>query len=143
MNMVIASFACIGLLIISFAHFAWALGSTWPIRNEALLAKTVTGFAGVEKMPSRWLSLAVAVFTLAASIWVLALADHDGGGWSLTAIGVVIGLVFTARGILGYTPGWKLRTPEEPFRTNDIRVYSPLCLIIGIGTLALVLMRLS
>jgi hypothetical protein len=141
-SMLISALLCVVLLAISFAHLMWSLGVKWPTKDEALLARTVTGFEGATKMPPRWMSLGVAVLTFAACVWALALADHDGGGPLLTLIGVALGAVFLARGVIGYTARWQKKTPEEPFRTNDRRVYSPLCIVLGVGFLALVLMRL-
>ena len=65
MNMFIASFMFIALFAVSIAHFLWAAGRTWPIRNEKLLAQTVVGAAGIEKMPPRLASFAVGAFTSA------------------------------------------------------------------------------
>ena len=48
-------------------------------------------------------------------------------------------LVFLGRGVAGFTPAWRRLTPEEPFATLDVRYYSPLCLIIGAGFVALIL----
>jgi len=141
MNMLIASLVCIALLAISLAHFMWAFGRRWPIKDPSILARTVIGYAGVDTMPPWYRSLAIAVLTLIASVFVLALADHDSGGPNMSLFGVLVGLIFLVRGIIGYLPFWRRLTPEEPFRTNDFRVYSPLCLLIGIGFLALVLMR--
>jgi len=143
MNMIIASLVCVALLAVSLAHFMWAFNRPWPIRDRKLLAKTVVGFAGVETMPPWYMSLGVAILTFLAAFFVLALADHSGGGSVTTLIGILIGVVFLARGIVGYLPFWQKLTPEEPFRTNDFRVYSPLCLLIGAGFLALVFMRLT
>ena len=50
--------------------------------------------------------------------------------------------VFLARGVVGYTPWWAEKTPEPNFRLNDARVYSPLCLFLGLGFIALVILRL-
>jgi hypothetical protein len=72
----------------------------------------------------------------------LSLADHNAGAWWLTALGVLLAAVFLGRGALGYTAGWQARHSLEPFVTNDRRVYSPLCLIVGAGFLILVIMRL-
>jgi predicted permease len=140
--MLISALICVALLAVSFAHLLWSFGVNWPTKDEKLLARTVTGFANAERMPPRWMSFGVAVLTFAAAVWALALADHDGGGVLLTLIGAALGLVFLARGIIGFTPGWAQKTPEEPFRTNDRRVYSPLCIALGVGFLVLVLMRL-
>jgi hypothetical protein len=142
MSMLIAAFIFIALLAVSTAHFLWSIGKTWPIRGEKLLAQTVVGTAGIEHMPPRILSFGVAVFALAAGVIALALADHDGGGMGLTMIGLALALVFLARGAIGYTASWAEKTPEPSFRFNDRRVYSPLCLFVGLGLVVLAIMRL-
>jgi len=142
MSMLIAAFMFIALLAVSTAHFLWSIGKTWPIRGEKLLAQTVVGFKDIERMPPRLASLAVSLATLAAGIIALALADHDGGGLLLSLVGLPLAAVFLARGIIGYTPWWARVTPEPNFRLNDTRVYSPLCLFLGAGFLALVILRL-
>ncbi|KFL29047.1 hypothetical protein JP75_23980 [Devosia riboflavina] len=139
--MFIASMMFIALFAVSLAHFLWSLGRTWPIRNEKLLAQTVVGFKDIERMPPRLASLAVSIATIAAGIYALALADHDSGGTLLDLGGIALAAVFLARGIAGYTTWWKGLTPEPNFRLNDIRVYSPLCLALGLGFLALVVFR--
>jgi hypothetical protein len=143
MNMLIASFMFIGLFTVSIAHLMWGFGRTWPIRDEKLLAQTVVGTAGVEHMPPRVASFAVGVFTLVAGFFALALADHDSGGDLLTVAGFGFALVFLARGVVGYTPWWARQTPEPNFRLNDRRVYSPLCLFLGVGFVALNIIRLT
>ncbi len=143
MNMFIASFMFIALFAISMAHFLWAFGRTWPIRNEKLLAQTVVGFKDIERMPPRLASLAVAIATFTAGIFALALADHDSGGFWLSAAGLALAAIFLARGIVGYTAWWAGVTPEPNFRLNDRRVYSPLCLFLGLGFIVLVYFRLT
>ncbi|MBE0580556.1 DUF3995 domain-containing protein [Devosia sp.] len=142
MSMLIAALMFVILLAVSTAHFLWSIGRTWPIRSEKLLAQTVVGFEGIERMPPRLASFAVAVATLAAGIIALALADHDSGGLTLSLIGLPLAAVFLARGIVGYTAWWAAKTPEPNFRLNDARVYSPLCLFLGLGFVALVILRL-
>lgn len=142
MSMLIAAFMFIALLAIATAHFIWSLGKTWPIRQEKLLAQTVVGFRGVERMPPKMASFGIAVLTLGAGILALALADHDSGGLPLTLTGLPLAALFLARGLLGYTTWWVEKTPEPNFRLNDARVYSPLCLFLGAGFVALVIMRL-
>jgi hypothetical protein len=142
MNMLAGALTFVPLLTVAFAHLLWSLGVTWPIRSEQLLAQTVVGTPGVTRMPNRLASLAVAVLTLAAGIVALSLADHDSGGIVLTLLGALLGIAFIARGVIGYTAGWRARFPTEPFATLDRKNYSPLCLWIGAGFLILVLMRL-
>ncbi len=142
MSMLISAFMFIALLAVSFAHLLWSFGRTWPIRDEKLLAQTVVGFRDIERMPPRLASFAVAVATLAAGILALAMADHDSGGITLTLLGIPLAAIFLARGVIGYTPWWADKTPEPNFRLNDSRVYSPLCLFLGAGFVALTIMRL-
>lgn len=142
MSMLIAAFMFIALLAVATAHFLWSIGRTWPIRNEKLLAQTVVGFKDIERMPPRLASLAVAAATLAAGVLALALADHDSGGLALTLLGLPLAVVFLARGLVGYTAWWAEKTPEPNFRLNDRRVYSPLCLFLGAGFIALIILRL-
>lgn len=141
MNMFIASMIFIALFAVSLAHFLWSIGRTWPIRNEKLLAQTVVGFKDIERMPPRLASLAISIATLSAAVYALALADHDSGGIWLDLGGLALAAVFLARGIVGFTAWWAEKTPEPNFRLNDRRVYSPLCLALGLGFLALVVFR--
>jgi hypothetical protein len=143
MSMAIASLVCIALLIVSLAHFMWGFGRRWPVADEAMLARIVTGRTGTTRMPPWYRSLALAILTLGAAVLALALADHDAGAWKLTAVGAVVALIFLARGIAGYVPAWQRLTPEQPFRSYDVRYYSPLCLIIGLGVALLVILRLT
>ena len=142
MNMLISSLMFIALLAVAMAHTLWAFGRTWPIRDEKLLAQTVVGFPNIERMPPRLASFAVAVATFIAGLYALALADHDSGGLALTLFALPFAAVFLARGVAGYTKWWQAKTPEPNFRLNDIRVYSPLCLLLGLGFIVLMVLRL-
>lgn len=141
MSMFIASVVFVVLLTVSLAHLMWAVGSPWPIRDPALLARTVIGLPGVTRVP-RFAALVVSILVLVAGVLALSLADHAAGGWWLTLIGVLLAAVFLGRGTLGYTTGWRTRFSEEPFATLDRKNYSPLCLALGVGFLLLVIMRL-
>lgn len=140
--MVIASLVCVGLLIVSFAHFMWGFGRKWPLTDEAKLAQLVIGRAGVMRMPPWYRSLTLAILTLAAAVFALALADHDAGAAPMSAAGALLALIFLARGIAGYQPAWRRLRPAEPYSRYDRRYYSPLSLAIGLGFAALVVLRL-
>ena len=142
MNMLVGSLTFLPLFTVAFAHLLWAFGNTWPIRNETLLAQTVVGRAGITRMPNRLVTFVVALAIFAAGIAALSLADPVSGGVALTLLGVLLAIVFIARGVLGYTAGWRARFPTEPFATLDRKNYSPLCLWVGAGFLILVAMRL-
>jgi hypothetical protein len=136
-----ASILFLLLLTVSIAHFLWAVGSPWPIRDPALLARTVIGNPKIERVP-RFASFVIALLVLAAAAIGTALADKASGGLLLTLAGIGLTLVFGIRGILGYTPAWRANFSLEPFATLDRRVYSPLCLIVAACFFVLVLMRL-
>ena len=142
MSMLIAAFMFIALLAVATAHLLWSLGRSWPIRDAALLARTVIGRPGIARVP-RLPAFAIGLATLAAGILALALADHTSGGLPLTLLGLPVAAIFLARGLVGYTVWWANRTPEPNFRLNDRRVYAPLCLALGVGFLALVALRLA
>ncbi len=141
MSMIVAAIVFVPLLAVALAHFVWALGGSWPLRDRTMLPKVVIGIPGVTRVP-RLGSLVVSIAVMAAGVAALALADHTGGGIWLTLGGVALAAVFIARGVAGYTAGWRAKFSEEPFATLDRRNYSPLCLIIGAGFLVLALMRL-
>ncbi|MEQ1769610.1 MAG: DUF3995 domain-containing protein [Devosia sp.] len=140
--MVVAALIFVPLLAAGLAHLVWSTGLTWPLRDRDLLFRTVVGRAGGTVMPNRFLTLIVSLCIFAAGVFALSLADPASGGVLLTLVGVVLAAVFLARGIIGFTPGWRSRFPVEPFATYDRRLYSPLILAIGIGFLILVILRL-
>ena len=142
MSIPLASLMFVLLLSIAVAHLMWSIGQTWPIRTEKLLAQTVVGTRDIQHMPPRLVSFAIALGTLIAGVLALSLADHDSGGLLLTVLGIPFAAIFLGRGIVGYTSWWADKTPEPNFRLNDRRVYSPVCLLLGAGFLALVIMRL-
>ncbi|MBN9316520.1 MAG: DUF3995 domain-containing protein [Devosia sp.] len=141
MSMFVAALIFVVLLTVAIACLMWAIGAPWPIRDPALLARTVIGRPGVTRVP-KLASLAVAILALAAGILALSLADHTAGDWWLTLIGVLLAAIFFGRGALGYTEGWRARFSEQPFATLDRKNYSPLCIALGVGFLLLVIMRL-
>ena len=141
MSMLIAAFMFMPLLAMTIAHFLWAAGRTWPIRDPQLLAETVIGRPGVARVPALN-AFARSAFFLVTGILALALADHDSGGPLLTLAGLPVAALFLARGFIGYTKQWAARTPLPNFRVNDQRVYSPLSLFLGTGFVVLIVLRL-
>ena len=141
MSMLLAALMFIPLLAIAIAGFLWSIGRTWPIRDPVLLAHTVIGRPGIDRVP-RLPTFIFALIMLAAGIVALALADKTGGGLALTLVGVAFAALFLARGVAGYTPQWATRMPLEPFRTANRKTYSPLAILLGAGFIILVIMRL-
>lgn len=137
----IASLTFVPLLAIAMVHIMWAFGSTWPALDEKTLARTVAGFRDIENMPPRFMSAFVAIGVLTAGVWVLAMADPQES-LLMTIGGAVFTAIFLGRGIISFTPQWREKTPEEPFRTMDRKFYSPLCIGIGLGFLVLTVWRI-
>ena len=140
MSMLLTALMFIPLLAIAIAGLLWSLGRTWPIRDPVLLAHTVIGRPGVDRLP-RLPTFIFAVIMLAAGVVALALADKAGGGLPLSLAGVAFAALFLARGVAGYTPQWATRMPLEPFRTVNRNTYSPLALLLGVGFIVLVVLR--
>ncbi|HKJ60868.1 MAG TPA: DUF3995 domain-containing protein [Hyphomicrobiales bacterium] len=121
-------------------HVYWGDGGLWPEKDPVALARTVVGAPGVTQMPSRTACFAVALALFIAGLWPL---DMTGVvpvfvsiGLSVLA-GYVLAAVFLVRGVAAYLPIFRKHFPEEPFATNDRRLYGPLCLLIGAGFLFL------
>jgi hypothetical protein len=128
------------LLIVAALHFAWAMGSTFPAGDEASLSRMVTGFPDRPTMPGRGITLVVTLLLLVAGFWALLLADAAWlpvPGWLIALGGVALTLVFVARGVAGFTAGWRKATPVQPFAGLDRLYYSPLCLFLGLCFLIL------
>ncbi|HET8729048.1 MAG TPA: DUF3995 domain-containing protein [Alphaproteobacteria bacterium] len=138
--MIVAALVFVALLTMALAHLMWATGSTWPIRDPALLARTVVGKPGLERVP-RLRALVVAIIALGSGVYALALADPLAGGPAFTAFGALLAVLFLARGALGYTGNWRARRSEEPYASLNRNNYSPLNLAIGVGFAVLVLLR--
>lgn len=123
----LALLASAGLIVIAAVHLLWALGYWWPIKDEAMLARTVVGTKGITKMPSAVACSMVVVALLFAAAWPW---FPDG---SLKSIGLFgIALVFQIRAVAAYSPMMKRATPEQPFRRLDEAYYAPLCIAFGI-----------
>ncbi|WP_376702400.1 DUF3995 domain-containing protein [Mesorhizobium sp. ISC25] len=132
------------LLLITALHVYWGIGGIWPGRDAASCARAVIGFRGVDEMPAPFASFAVAACLGLATLWPMALEGIVATPFpkaGLAATSLLIALVFLARGIAGFTPWWRRLTPEQPFARLDLRHYSPLCLLIGLGFAVLALME--
>jgi hypothetical protein len=123
------------LALLAVAHGWWAVGGIWPAASEPDLARAVIG-NGRSRMPPPWQCAVVAgvLAIVAAWPWVIVTWPDE----SLVLIGsIVIGAVFFLRGTAGYSARWRARSKDEPFRTRDFYLYSPLCLALGVGFIAL------
>ena len=129
------------LAVIALIHGLWGLKIWWPIRAEPALARAVVGARDIQTMPPPAPSFAVAFALLLAAFWALALSGRISlafaPDWLVSAGGISLAAIFLLRGLAGYTPFWARLCPEQPFRRLDRLIYSPLCLLLGLGFLVL------
>jgi hypothetical protein len=135
--MIILAFALsLVLLLITTLHVYWGIGGIWPGRDTVSCAHAVVGFRGVDEMPAPFACFAVAACLGLATLWPMALEGVFATPFpkaGLAATALLIALVFLARGIAGFMPWWRRLAPEQPFARLDVRYYSPLCLVVGLG----------
>jgi len=130
------------LVLIAGVHFYWAFGGFWPGKDEVSLARIVVGKKNISRMPSRLLTLAVVVAIFVASLWplmwrsIISYSLPQGFLWFGM---VVLMLVFLGRGIVGYLPFFTNKMSEQPFSRLNALYFSPLCLAIGAGFMALLI----
>jgi hypothetical protein len=124
-----------GFGAIAALHIYWGLGGIWPARTAAGLARAVIG-DGRTRMPPPWSCFGVAILLLIVAAWPWAMLA-DPHSQPVIVIGIVIAAIFFVRGSAGYSPRWRARFRAEPFATWDVQLYSPLCMILAAGLMAL------
>jgi hypothetical protein len=118
---------------LSVLHFAWAVGSTWPVGDESDLSEIV---AGTPHMPGRGACLMVGGALGAASLTVAGLGERRPIA-RITRAGIAVG--FLARGMAGLSGDTRRLvswTPSPRFVRLDRHYYGPLCLMISAATAA-------
>ncbi len=136
----LASVLALVLLAAAALHAYWGLGGVWPGTDPASCARAVVGAAGATAMPGPGPSFAVAAALCLSAVVALVMGRVIASPFPFVIPGLAapaITLVFLGRSIAGYTPIWRRLTPLQPFARLDRRLYSPLCLLIGAGFLAL------
>jgi hypothetical protein len=132
----------VALALIALIHAYWTAGGVWPGHSRAELAAIVVGRPRMRDMPSTGLSAAVTVLLAGIAAWPLLLGPLAARTMTprLAAAGsAVFAAVFLLRGIAGYTNAMAVRHSAQPFARLNRTLYSPLCLLIGIGFLVLAL----
>ena len=130
------------LMLIASAHFFWAVGGFWPGKDEVSLARTVIGEKNISRMPPRLLTLAVVAAIFIASLWPLmwrSIIPYSLPQGFLWLGMLVMMMVFLGRGVIGYLPFFTDRMCEQPFARLNALYFSPLCLAIGAGFMALLI----
>ncbi|MEU9801885.1 DUF3995 domain-containing protein [Streptomyces sp. NPDC051000] len=116
------------LAVDGLAHLYWATGATWPAADERTLSLAVLG-TQVSFGPPVVLPLAAVTLTGAAA--VLAHARGRGGpATRLVTAAVAAGLAVRGLAGLGWATGL-LDSPDGPFRTLNLVLYTPACLGFG------------
>ena len=142
---ILSALVSITLSLIAILHFLWALRIWIPVNDELQLARTVAGFARIEKMPSSLACFLVAIYVAGAALFVLIVGDlvkqQFVGKLLIEIAAACFAFVLLARGAFAYTDTWSRMTPEEPFRTLDALYYSPLCLILGFSITAILILK--
>jgi hypothetical protein len=130
------------VLAIAGVHAYWGCGDIWPAPSTERLARAVVGTRGIQAMPRPPACFTVAILLAGVGVWPLFAAGIMAAPWPhwLTSLsGAGIAAVFLGRGVVGYTSAWRRRFGEQPFATLDRLAYSPLCLLLGAGYIALLL----
>ena len=136
---VIARVTAVSLAAIGLLHAVWTV-SPWPLTTWRDLARTVVGVEDETGLPPIWMVLAVA-FLLFAAAYVVAVRTEWlprlGPDWAYRWGVWVIAAVLAIRGVVSLVVslGGLGAAPAE-FSYWDIRLYSPLCLVLALGVVA-------
>ena len=128
---------------IAALHAHWGFGGHWPAASAERLAKAAVGTPGIKRMPAPRSCFVVAALLAGIAAWPLfagGLLVKAWPRWLTLLAGAGIAAVFVGRGMAGYVPAWRRRFSQEPFASLDRRAYSPLCLGLGAGYIALLIM---
>jgi len=113
-------------------HGVWAAGSTWPAASSGELADLVVGR---RPMPGRapCAMVAVALAGAAAATALTSTGDRAASARWSRAAATVVSSVLLARGVGGaVAESCHIGQVTPEFRRWNRRLYSPLCLMLGI-----------
>jgi hypothetical protein len=140
-GMVAACSVAAVMLGLAGLHLSWVLGSTWPARNGQGLALLVVGTtAGSRAMPSRALTVVVALALMGGAAWVLgatgaatALGSSWAGAQAVSRVGGwAVAFLFAVRGLGGFFEKFfRSSVRGTPYAVWNERLYSPLCLVLS------------
>ena len=120
--------------VLAALHVCWAFGAAW---GAGVAVPEIDGRPTF--VPSRIATLTVAAALAAAAIVVLARADlvfRFVPGWLSQWAAAVLGTVFVLRAIGDFgVMGFFKSVRRTSFAVWDTWLYSPLCLLLGLGTL--------
>ena len=123
-------------MAIAGLHGYWALGGFWPGHDPASLARTVVGGRPGMAMPGTAATWGVTVILLLAAATVLAGARQLvlPLPYPMVRWGTLLGAgVLLVRGLEGFVDTrFRPDTIGSPFVRLNLRVYSPLCLLLAL-----------
>ena len=119
---------------LAILHGAWGLGASFPFRDSHQLADAVIGRRSV---PPPRACFAVASLLMAGSALVLNLLPTPRWFRSLALASMAsVLLIRSAAGFSANTSVLSKGSDSKRFRRLDRQLYSPLCLLLAIGSLS-------
>jgi hypothetical protein len=131
----LAALLSLVLLAIAGMHAYWGTGGLWPEKSAADLARAVVG-DGRTRMPAPLACYAVAAVLVVVAAWPWLILTHPENVVVIVGAVIIAGIFFV-RGSAAYSPRWRSIFKAEPFATRDARFYSPLCMVLATGFMAL------
>ncbi|MBZ9714008.1 DUF3995 domain-containing protein [Deinococcus multiflagellatus] len=124
--------AAVGLVVVGALHVAWGLGSPWPAPSPEVLARAVVG--GMPGgLPGLGPCLGVAALLFLGALLVV--WAPQGPGLARLGAGLVAATLL-ARGLAGFfMPALSPAFRVQPFHRWNAWLYSPLCVLLGLGAL--------
>ncbi len=137
MIIVLGIFASFIFFILSAIHFNWVFGGTWGFDNALPLNEQGDRVLNPRKIDSAIVGLSLALFGVFYMIKV-GVITMLLSSWFDSFLGWAIPIILLARafGDLKYI-GFTKKVKTTNFAKLDTRYYSPLCLVLGLITLAI------
>lgn len=122
-----------GLTVLAALHAAWGLGWRWPGGSDSAFAERVIGTG---ELPPDWAIWTVAGLLLGAA-GVVRTASTTNSSVPVRAGALAVGATLLARGGLGLATSLAGGL-DTIYQRLDLGIYSPVCLVLGAGTLVAV-----
>lgn len=120
-----------GLTAAAVVHAMWAAGSTWPAKDSDHLADLVVGARPFPSSPLTWLVTGLIGSAAAVTAMATTGSGNQRGRWARRGTRLVAGGLLL-RGVAGFTTSALETTDATPlYRRWDLRLYSPLCVVLG------------
>lgn len=127
------------LVLLALLHIYWGFGGRWPGHDEASLVDFIVGRTQGMRAPSLGAAALVAAGLLTAAVLVWFRTGPFAGAafYGLAPVGYwAVALVFLCRGVAGFIPAVFRYAEGTRFHRLNRLFYSPLCLAIFVGFVA-------